>query len=76
MDIEARDALVHFVELAGPAARAVLERSAARARAAGAAVELLAAEDQADLWLLLVRGAAPDVPSDARHWRFRAVVAS
>lgn len=74
METEAAEALVHFVELAGPGAPAELARAAARARAAGADVELLAAVDQAELWVLLVRGASPTVPPGARHWRFRAEV--
>lgn len=71
MERDDRRAEVHFVELAGPGARAALAPVAAEARAAGGAVELLAAVDQADLWLLLVRGASPAVPQGARHWRFR-----
>lgn len=65
--------LVHFVELAGPDARTALTAVARAAATAGATVEWLAAEDQDDLWLLVVRGAAPAAPKGARIWRFRSV---
>lgn len=67
---------VRFVELAGADARAALVALADAWRRAGADVELLAAVDQEDLWLLVARGGgerdAPGVPQRARVWRFRS----
>ncbi len=76
-DLEGPD-VVRFFELAGPAARTVLEPLGRAWRTAGAQTELLASLDRADLWLLVVRGgsgaerAAPDDPA-LRTWRFRQV---
>jgi hypothetical protein len=67
---------VRFVELAGADARAALLPLADAWHRAGADVELLAAVDQEDLWLLVARGGGephgPDVPKRARVWRFRS----
>ena len=66
---------VHFVELAAPDAHEVLTALARRIAAEGTATELLRSTDQADLWLLLVRGEAPptaDLPGAARTWHFTA----
>ncbi len=75
--MEAGDLDVRFFELAGSDARAALAPLADAWRRAGAEVELLAAVDQGDLWLLVARGGRePDalpVPQRARTWRFRSV---
>lgn len=74
---EASDLDVRFFELAGPDARAALTPVSDAWRRTGAEIELLAAVDQDDLWLLVVRGGRePDalpVPRGARVWRFRSV---
>jgi hypothetical protein len=68
---------VRFFELAGADAPAALAPLALAWRRAGADVELLAAVDQRDLWLLVARGGgealATPVPTGARVWRFRSV---
>ena len=68
---------VRFFELAGTDAAATLAPLADAWRRTGAAVELLAAVDQDDLWLLVARGGdeppAPPVPTGTRVWRFRSV---
>jgi hypothetical protein len=65
---------VHFVELAGPEARTLLERQVERWRRAGVATTLLRSDDRDDLWLLV--GSSPEPPppatvAGARRWRFR-----
>lgn len=73
----AGDIDVRFFELAGTDARAALAPLADAWQRTGADVELLAAVDQDDLWLLVARGGhEPDVlpvPRGARVWRFRSV---
>jgi hypothetical protein len=68
---------VRFFELSGTDAADALAPLADAWRGAGADVELLAAIDQDDLWLLVARGggepAAPRVPTGTRVWRFRSV---
>lgn len=68
---------VHFFELTGIDARSTLAPLAVAWRRVGADVELLAAVDRDDLWLLVARGgsepASLPVPAGARVWRFRSV---
>ncbi len=65
---------VHFIELAGPAARALLAQQAERWRAQGVATTLLRSAERDDLWLLVGSSARQPPPAQvagARSWRFR-----
>lgn len=64
---------VTFVELAGNGAAARLQALDDLAAQGGARGELLRSTERDELWLLVLRGAAPDpaaLPEGARVWRF------